>query len=240
MILIPVETIKKYTDLIGAINDDIIFEVNDSGMSVTSMDKSRVAMINADLKASAFGSLPDQPTKFAVDLTKFKRAINLGRAGDTVAISSDDELLSLKIGTNLSMNIRQIPIDRINTPKIPEIAYKSEFSVQASELNRIVRASDGVAPWIGFKVNHNGISIYTEGDVDSVDMSLDSEAIEFLEPSDEGYFSMIGLEYIQSITRVMSGNDEVRIKLAQDYPVTFKLDTGEIDATYIIAPRIDQ
>ena len=240
MILLPVETIKKYTDLIGAINDDIIFEVNDSGMSVTSMDKSRVAMINADLKASAFGSLPDQPTKFAVDLTKFKRAINLGRSGDTVAISSDDEQLSLKIGTNLSMNIRQIPIDRINTPKIPEIAYKSEFSVQASELNRIVRASDGVAPWIGFKVDHKGISIYTEGDTDSVDMSLDSENIEFLEPSDEGYFSMIGLEYIQPITRVMSGNDEVRIKLAQDYPVTFKLNTGEIDATYIIAPRIDQ
>ncbi len=240
-IMIPVETLKKYVDLIGAINDDIIFHVDNNGMKVISMDKSRVAMINAELDKDAFGSLPEQPYHFAVDLTKFKRAINLGRSGDIVTITLDDETLKLKIGTSLSMSIRLIAnSDRIGQPKIPTIDYKSEFGIQASELSRIVKATDGVAPAITFRVTHNEINLSAEGDTDSVSLSLDAENIEFLEPSEDGYYSTVGLEYLQAISRVMSGSDEVRIELAQDYPVTFKMDTDGIKAEYVIAPRIDQ
>jgi DNA polymerase III sliding clamp (beta) subunit (PCNA family) len=238
--IILVDVLRKYVDLIGAINDDIIFEVDGNGMSVTSVDKSRVAMINAKINPDAFGLLPDEPTKFAVDLVKFRRAINLGKKDDTVAITTEDGTLRLKIGTNLSMTIRQLPIDRINTPRIPDIAYKSEFGIQASELSRIVKATDGVAPALTFKITHKEITLSAEGDTDSVSMSMDNENIEFLEPSEEGYASTVGLEYLQAISKVMSGSDTVKIQLAQDYPVTFALDTGDIDATYVIAPRIDQ
>jgi proliferating cell nuclear antigen PCNA len=236
-LMVPVEKIRKFTDLIGSINDEVILNISDQGLNVVAVDKSSVAMITATLKPDAFGLLPSEPVKFAIDVPKFDKALRLAKAGDIITLTPSESELTIDIGKDMVMTNRLLNIDMNRIPKMPEIAYSSAFTVNASELQRIVRASDGIAPALTLSISHKGCELFSKGDTSSVSLTLDAESVDFTEGE---YFSTVGLEYINAITRVMAGSDSVYIELNQDYPVSFRLNTEDMDVKFLIAPRIDR
>lgn len=237
-IMIPVEKIRRFTDLISPITDEAIFNVSQEGISVSAVDKSTVAMIDTTLMSDAFGSLPDDSMMFAVDISKLSKAFRLANKEDIIILTPCDGLMKIDIGKSLSMEVRLLDANEIREPRMPDISYSSAFIIPVSELMRIIRASDGIGYTLTFKISHKGVNIYAEGDIESVNLTVDSESIEFVE--DGEYASTVGLDYIARITKALSSSDKVYVEMTQDHPIILKIDDDDIKTTYIIAPRIER
>lgn len=241
MIAIKQAILKRAIDHLAVIDDEVLVKITHEGLSTVMVDKAHVMMAFATLPKSAFFSYAPEPTSpesVALDVPKLASALALGKGDDMVIVNTDGTSMTLKIGSSLTRTMRLLDAEKVTAPRVPTLNLGATFSVEASHLQRIVKASKDVGHAVSITTSEDGVKISCESDMESVEMTLSLADLSYL-ATDGSYRSMYPQDMIAQLLKPISSSAILRVEMDKDYPIKISHDTDEMSISYVLAPRIE-
>lgn len=242
------DNIQESIGVLEAFADESRLYFFDDGLYGVVQDKANVAMSQIDLSDTAFTSYgadasDDESVLFGADLSRLDEVVGMASSGGTIHMTLPDRhSMSMESG-GLSYNLTGINTDTIRKePEIPDLEFDTDAAgVPADELSRAVKAADMVSDHVAFEADadEDTLHITAEGDTDNVSVELTDECESLdIESDTRGLFAV---GYLQNAIRAIPSDDAVRIGAKTDFPlqIDFTVAEGHGDATFIIAPRIE-
>lgn len=234
------DVLKSVIDSLSTLVDEAKFQIAPEGLQVLAVDAAHVAMIDLSLSKAAFKNFEADEMELGIDIDKLSDATRLAGAEDEVEFELEDEgRLRLEIG-NLTRRMSLVDTSGMTDPKIPDLELPARIKMPADELDRGIKAAEGISDHVALHATKDGFELSAEGDMDSVNLTLDKQTL--LEMTvDEEARSLFSLDYFSNMVKVAKSAGTVEVRLGNDYPVRLKFEfaNGEGEVTYLLAPRIE-
>jgi proliferating cell nuclear antigen len=235
------EVLKQIVDVVSTLVDEAKFNIDADGISLKAVDPAHVAMIELTLKKDAFDGYEGDECELGVDLEKLRDILKLAHSGDAVRLehNEDKNQLIIKIG-NVTRRMSLVDTAGMSDPKVPNIELPTTMIIRADELNYGIKASESVSDHIALVADEEFFEMCSEGDSDSVDFRLPKEKLQLLESKGK-VRSLFPLDYFSNMAKAISGNNEIKINLGNNYPVKIEFDIadGNGHVKYLLAPRVE-
>lgn len=234
------DVLKSVIDSLSTLVDEAKFQMAPEGIQVLAVDAAHVAMIDLSLTKAAFKNFEADEMELGLDIDKLSDAARLAGADDEVEFELEDEgLLRLEIG-NLTRRMTLVDTSGMTDPKIPDLDLPARIKMPADELERGIKAAEGISDHVSLRATKDEFELSAEGDMDSVNLTLDKKTLLELDV-DEEVRSLFSLDYFSNMVKVAKQAGTVELRLGSDYPVRLKFEfaNGEGNVTYLLAPRIE-
>ena len=238
---VKAEVLKAVIDAISTLVDEAKFHVSPDGLSLKAVDPAHVAMVDLNLKKSAFDEYKAQTMELGVDLDKLKEVLKLAGGEDEVVMDYDAEnhRLVLKIG-NIVRRMSLVDTQGMADPKVPKLDLPCHVTIAAAELEKGIKASEAVSDHVALIADKDSFELVAEGDTDTVNLKLDRSMLAELK-TNERVKSLFSLDYFTNMVKAAKGSQGVHLNLGTDYPVRLEFDIagGNGHVAYLLAPRIE-
>jgi proliferating cell nuclear antigen len=234
------DVLKSVIDSLSTLVDEAKFQIAPEGLQVLAVDAAHVAMVDLTLSKAAFKNFEADEMELGIDIDKLSDATRLASAEDEVEFVLEEEgLLRLEIG-NLTRRMSLVDTSGMTEPQIPDLDLPARIVMPADELDRGIKAAEGVSDHVALHATTEGFELSAEGDMDSVNLALDKKTLLELDVDEEAR-SLFSLDYFSNMVKVAKAAGTVEARLGNDYPVrmTFDYANGEGSVTYLLAPRIE-
>jgi len=116
------EIIKGIIDVTSPLVNEAKFNITAKGISIRAVDPAHVAMVDLELKITAFEEYKSDGMELGIDLNKLNSVMKLATAGDSVSLEYDEESnrLIIKIG-NLVRRMGLIDTAGMPDSKVPHL-----------------------------------------------------------------------------------------------------------------------
>jgi proliferating cell nuclear antigen len=235
------DILKGIIDVTSPLVNEAKFNLTSKGLSLRAVDPAHVAMVDLELKNSAFEEYKATDMELGIDLDKLSGIMKLASAGDMVILEYDEETnrLIVKIG-NLVRRMGLIDTAGMPDSKVPHLDLPAKAIVRAGELSKGVRASEAVSDHLALNIDKEYFELSAEGDTDTVDLKLPKEML--VELQSPGKFrSLFSIDYFSNMIKAVRSEDPITINLGNDNPIRVDFDIAEKNGhvTYLLAPRIE-
>lgn len=235
------DIIKGIIDVTSPLVNEAKFNITSKGISLKAVDPAHVAMVELDIKSTAFEEYKSDDMELGIDLDKLSGIMRLADSGDTVSLKYDEKSnrLIVTIG-NLVRRMGLIDTAGMPDSKVPDLDLPAKAIVTASELSKGVRASEAVSDHLALSVNKEAFELSAEGDTDTVNLKLPKDLL--VELSSPGKFkSLFSIDYFSNMIKPVKAGDPITIFLGNDNPIRVDFDIAEKKGhvTYLLAPRIE-
>ena len=238
---IKAETLKKMIDIVSPLVNEVKLNVTPNGISLRAVDPAHVAMVDLEIKASAFEEYKADEMEIGIDLDKLGSIMKLASSNDTVSLEFDEisNKLIVRIG-NLVRKIGLIDTTGMTEPKVPSLNLPAKITLKASELHQGVKASEAVSDHIALLATQDAFELFAEGDTDTVNLKLPRDLLIDLN-APEKCRSLFSIDYFSSMIKPVKGDEPLTIYLGNDNPVKLEFEFADKNAraTYLLAPRIE-
>ena len=238
---VKTETLKELISVLSTLVDEAKFNITEDGINVKAVDPAHVAMVDLDLKNTAFEEYKDSETELGVDINRLNDVLKLAKPADLITINHDEEKnrLILKV-ENITRRMSLVDTTGMSDPKVPNVPLPVKVVIKTSELGQGIKASESIADHISLSVTPEGFELSSEGETDSVNLKLTKDLLEKLECK-ESVKSLFSLDYFSNMIRSVSSSDKITMHLGTDYPVKleFEIAQGNGHVEYLLAPRIE-
>jgi len=235
------ETLKSLVYIVSTLVDEVKFSVKPEGMSLKAVDPAHVAMIDLEVSPGAFVSYSADETNLGLDMDKVKSVLKLAGPGNTITMEQDEEKgrLTFRVG-NITRRMNLVDTASMGDPHIPNLSPSGIVSIKVDQLQKGIRAAESISDHIALMADSEGFELSCEGDTDYASLRMEGSELESLKVSSK-VRSLYPLDYFSNIIRAIPAGTSVDVEIDNDYPVklAFKLADGEIDVTYLLAPRIE-
>lgn len=238
------DTLRDTLEPVAVLVDECRVHIDHDGIDITAVDPAHVGMVDISVDADRFDGFEAQEHTIGVPLQKLFDAISvLSTKSEYIYLRllDDGHLLELE-GNGLDMRISLVDPDSVTkTPDLPNVELPATITAEAKHFQKGARACDMVSNHIAVSAAEGDgarFQFAATGDTDRVDITLDeTHAIEF---SPSNAQSLFNIKYLKEMLNVAGADDEITLKLGDDFPLRVILNNGgNIDATYILAPRIE-
>jgi proliferating cell nuclear antigen len=235
------DIIKGIIEVTSPLVNEAKFNVTAKGLTLRAVDPAHVAMVDLELKSSAFEEYKADDMELGIDLDKLSGIMKLASAEDLVTLEYDEESnrLIVKIG-NLVRRMGLIDTAGMPDSKVPHLELPAKAIVKASELSKGVRASEAVSDHLALSIDKDSFELAAEGDTDTVNLKLPKSLL--VELHAPGKFkSLFSIDYFSNMIKPVRGEDTITINLGNDNPIRVDFDIAEKNGhvTYLLAPRIE-
>jgi proliferating cell nuclear antigen len=234
------EVLKGIIDVTSPLVSEVKFNINPKGISLRAVDPAHVAMINLEIDKKAFEEYKADDMELGIDMDKLAGIMRLSTSGDLVYLEYDEKAnrLIIKIG-NLERKMSLIDTAGMPDPKMPSLDLPAKAIINASEINRGVRASEAVSDHLAVIVNKENFELFAEGDTDTVNLKLPKDLLVEL-VAKGNYKSLFSIDYFSNMIKPLKGEEPVTIYLGNDNPVKVEFDIADKKGhvKYLLAPRI--
>ncbi len=235
------DIIKGIIEVTSPLVNEAKFNITAKGLSLRAVDPAHVAMVDLELKNSAFEEYKASDMELGIDLDKLSGIMKLASAGDLVTLEYDEEAnrLIVKIG-NLVRRMGLIDTAGMPDSKVPHLDLPAKAVVKAGELHKGVRASEAVSDHLSLNIDKDSFELFAEGDTDTVNLKLPRDML--LELQSPGKFrSLFSIDYFSNMIKPVRSEDPITINLGNDNPIRVDFDIAEKNGhvTYLLAPRIE-
>lgn len=238
---IKADILKKMIDIVSPLVNEVKINANPGGISLRAVDPAHVAMVDLDIKASAFEEYKADDTEIGIDLDKLASVMKLASSNDIVEMEMDEvsNRLIVKVG-NLVRKIGLIDTTGMTEPKVPNLNLPAKITVKASELLQGIKASESISDHIALSATEDAFELFAEGDTDTVNLKLSKDLLLDLN-APEKCRSLFSVEYLSSMVKPVRGDQPLTIYLGNDNPVKLEFEFADKNAraTYLLAPRIE-
>jgi len=240
--IIENDTISEALETVNVIVEECKIHVNEGGLQIRAVDPANVAMVDVTINAEAFESYEVDEGVLGVNLERLLDVIGMGDSESIVKFNLDEETRKLELTVdNVNYTLALIDPDSIREePDIPDLDLAAEVVLEASQLERGIKATDMVSDHITLGVDSSEEAFYmeAEGDTDDVDLKLDSDDVIDMSAGDAE--SLFSLEYLKDIKRAFPKGSTVHTNIGDDFPTKMHLtlQEGMVNVTYMLAPRI--
>ena len=235
------DLIKGIIDVTSPLVNEAKFNITSKGISLKAVDPAHVAMVELDIKSTAFEEYKSDDMELGIDLDKLSGIMRLADSGDTVSLKYDEKSnrLIVTIG-NLVRRMGLIDTAGMPDSKVPDLDLPAKAIITASELSKGVRASEAVSDHLALSVDKEAFELFAEGDTDTVNLKLPKDML--IELSSPGKFkSLFSIDYFSNMIKPVKAGDPITIFLGNDNPIRVDFDIAEKKGhvTYLLAPRIE-
>jgi proliferating cell nuclear antigen len=235
------DIIKGIIDVTSPLVNEAKFNITSKGISLKAVDPAHVAMVELDIKSTAFEEYKSDDMELGIDLDKLSGIMRLADSGDTVSLEYDEKSnrLIVTIG-NLVRRMGLIDTAGMPDSKVPDLDLPAKAIITASELSKGVRASEAVSDHLALSVDKEAFELFAEGDTDTVNLKLPKDML--IELSSPGKFkSLFSIDYFSNMIKPVKAGDPITIFLGNDNPIRVDFDIAEKKGhvTYLLAPRIE-
>ena len=235
------DIIKGIIDVTSPLVNEAKFNITSKGISIRAVDPAHVAMVDLELKSTAFEEYKSDDMELGIDLDKLNGIMKLANTGDSISLEYDEESnrLIVKIG-NLVRRMGLIDTAGMPDSKVPHLDLPAKVVVRASEISKGVRASEAVSDHLALSIDKDSFELFAEGDTDTVNLKLPKTLL--LELHSPGKFkSLFSIDYFSNMIKPVKSEDPIAINIGNDNPIRVDFDFAEKNGhvTYLLAPRIE-
>lgn len=235
------DIIKGIIDVTSPLVNEAKFNITSKGISLRAVDPAHVAMVDLEIKNTAFEEYKSEDMELGIDLDKLSGIMRLANSGDTVSLEYDEKSnrLIVKIG-NLVRKMGLIDTAGMPDSKVPNLDLPATAIVKAAELSKGVRASEAVSDHLALTVDKENFELYAEGDTDTVNLKLPKDLLVKLN-SPGKFKSLFSIDYFSNMIKPVKSEDPITISMGNDNPIRVDFDIAEQKGhvTYLLAPRIE-
>lgn len=243
------DTLSTALDAVGAIVDECVFAVDETGVSVEAMDPATVAMVSLDLEADAFDAFAvDTDRRLGVPLERLRDVVGIADAGQPIELALDPETRKLHVQVGeLAYTLGLIDPDAIRSPPDRvDLAdqYAASATLDGDSVTRAVDAAGMVADHLALGAATgaeagDALSVRADGDTDAVEIEFerdDCQALDAPEPVE----SLFSLQYLDSVTGATPGDRPVDLRFGDEAPieVAFDVADGAGRVAFVVSPRM--
>lgn len=233
--------LKEIIDVTSPLVNEAKFNITSKGISLRAVDPAHVAMVDLEIKSTAFEEYKSNEMELGIDLDKLSGIMRLASSGDIVSLEYDEKSnrLVVKIG-NLVRRMGLIDTAGMPDSKVPNLDLPAMAVVKASELSKGVRASEAVSDHLALSVDKDSFELFAEGDTDTVNLKLPKDLLVKLN-SPGKFKSLFSIDYFSNMIKPVRGEDSITISMGNDNPIRVDFDIAEKKGhvTYLLAPRIE-
>ena len=238
---VKAEIVKAIIDVTSHLVNEAKFNITPKGLSLRAVDPAHVAMVDLNLKASAFEEYKADEMELGIDLDKLGGILKLAGSGDSISLEYDENSnkLTIKIG-NLIRKMGVLDTAGMPDPKVPNLNLPARLTLKASELFQGVRASEAISDHVALTATTDAFELFAEGDTDTVNLKLPKDLLVDMEVP-EKCKSLFSIDYFGNMVKPVKGDEPVTIYLGNDNPIKMEFDFAEENGhvTYLLAPRIE-
>ncbi len=247
MIKVSFSKAKVFEDIVrmaSGLLEEATFTIDEDGMTMRSMDPSRVALLDLDIPKSAFEDFEvEGSSKLGVNMERFAKILRRGSSGDTLTLKQDAEDSLDIVFRGKATRSFKLPLRDIseNEQELPNINSTSSASIFAEVLMESVKDASLVGDNLTLEMVPGNLKAkaHGNGQETSTVVTEDDEALIELDVEEESK-STYGLSYLESMIKPMGKSDIIDIDLGSDMPLKIKYpieDEGRL--LFVLAPRIE-
>jgi len=235
------EILKEVLNVVATLVDEAKFNITDDAISLRAVDPAHVAMIDLNVKSSAFENYKASETELGIDISKMIDVLKLAKPNDVISINHDEDKnrLILKIA-NITRSMSLVDTTGMVEPKVPNLSLPVKVVISTDELTQGIKASESVSDHISLSATQDGFELASEGDTDAVNLKLSKDLLTELKCK-ENVKSLFSLDYFSNMIKSASSSEAVTMNLGTDFPVKIEFnianENGEVH--YLLAPRIE-
>jgi proliferating cell nuclear antigen len=240
---------KIFRDAITAIStlvDEGTFNINSDGIKLRSMDPSRVAMVDFEIKKTVFEKYTsDEDTKICFNLKELLKLLKRAGKDEIVEMFLDDNTKQFVIAIQgkykrtFRMPTLEASEEDVPTPKIE---FNAKVTLTTDGLRQSIEDISLVSDHIRMETDGKRVIMSAKGDImgANVELTKESDSLLFLEAKEISK-STFPLSYFSEIVKgANTTSDIVTLEFSTDMPI--RLDFKPIyngRLVYFLAPRIE-
>lgn len=238
--VVETDILKDAVSVATQIVDEAKLRFTGDGVSLRAVDAADAAMVELEISREVFESLAVQDAvEVAVDLEKLEEYVKTLPSGELVTVKVDAREMRLECSPfNYEMRLPDVSSVR-KEPTIPDIELTCRAVLPGAEFKNAVKACGLVSDAIRFTADSDGFCIEAKGDSDDLQITkTPSDLVEFA--VEEAPNSLFSKDYLIDMSKGCGGAEAVAIRVGTDLPMKLNFEMhGGIDATYVLAPRIE-
>lgn len=237
-IVISQPNLKGIIDAVSHLTQEVKLQILTDGLKIEAVDPASVAMVSLHASNGSFEYFKADPGEIALDLNKLS---SLTAGKDNVTMELEEETHKLKIAVGRAKYTMSLldPSSLHATPRIPSLDLPAAVAIPGEGFRDAVTSAAKVADHLVIEQHEDVFRLSAKGDIDAFEMPIPlTEMLSVRHGESRALFS---LDYLDDISKVAKGSDNVMIETGIDYPAKITFNIGEsINVQYLLAPRIEQ
>ncbi|KAH7818468.1 Proliferating cell nuclear antigen, PCNA [Monocercomonoides exilis] len=246
--------LKKIVDAVRELNETVSLDISASGISLQTMDSSRVSLVTLLLRADSFGGTfkCDRSMTLGVNLKALTKLLKTAGNEDQTTLRAEDDASTLiividspKEGKVSSFELKLLDLN-VEPLAVYDTDAKATVTMSSAEFSRICRDLGTIGDTVVIDAQKDGVSFSVTGDELSGNVTLrPSEAADDSESSvnlqiEEALQQSFALRFLNMFTKATPLSNTVILSLSPEQPfcVEYQIeDAGAIK--YFLAPKIE-
>ena len=245
---------KRLIDAVKEMVNEVVLDCTQDGIKMQAMDNSHVALVHFFLNSEkTFSSYRcNVPINIGINVVALQKILKLCNNEDILTLSKNEKEDSLTLlfespnGSKISQfSLSLLEIDQ-EILSIPDVEYKTYFSMSSQELLRIFRDFKDIADTITISsdcksgIKFSFCSDTTRGTIalshnNSMDDSSPPTVIKVIESTSASFSS----RYLMMFTKGSLMSPMVNLCLSNDLPLSIEYTFSEGTLKYFMAPKMD-
>lgn len=249
--IIQVEALETLFEAVNTLVGECKINLTDGGLEITAVDPANVAMVDAELGASAFEAYQAGGGVIGLNVDRVLDVLSVPDGEELAQLAYDPATRKLVIQAGgFEYTLALIDPESIRQePDIPDLGLEARLVIDGGQLDRALTAAGIATASSSHKSGHMRLQVdaeaavchvVAEGDTDDVDYTFDTgDAIDMtIGPAD----SMFSLEYWDDVAKPIDDDARVSIRIGEEMParMAYSAVGGRLHLDYMISPRVGQ
>lgn len=227
---------SKVIEIISELVTEVRIKINESGLSITSIDPANVSMVNFIMPKKSFSLFKSNEEVLGIDLDSFKKILKRVNPSSTLLLEKKDNYLNIQIQDKIkrSFNLGLIEIES-EEKEIPNLEFSSMVEVDSKDFSDSIEDCSIVSDACSFIILNDRFIIESKG--------LNSARSEFsgdeAKITAENCKSRYSLEYIKKFLKGAKLVEKIILKFANDHPLRMDIKNELMSLSFLLAPRVE-
>jgi len=237
-----VSLLRDSIDTISQLIGEGVFKLTKDGISLIATDRAMVAVVNFELKKSAFDEyICDEETSIGVNIESLLQILRRAKSTDKITLELADNKLKIEMkgeGTRkFSMPLLDISAGEI--PEVNQLEFQTNMKIKTSVLEEGINDADIVSDSIVFETDGKILTMKTEGDSSSVESIVENDN-GLIEISGSESRSRYALEYLKKMIKAGKISEIASLNFGKDFPLKMTFTKPDkVLMSFVLAPRVE-
>lgn len=218
--------------------------INHEGITLQTMDPSRVSLVQCQLSASEFNVFDcREPCQLGVSFVDLYKILKCANTSDQLRLTyNGGTILKLVFAgrTNAKFDLTLTNPEDTSSVSIPsDIAYTYTEEMQSSEFQRVVKSLLQFTSFVNITKNKDGLN-FVSGRDGTTGSHKGSFQVPSLVPVTQDYQESFNLKYLEHFTKCAALSDKMTLRLKSSIPLCVACNFGEESSIlFYLAPKLD-
>ncbi len=234
---------KQCVEAIVNLVDEGLFEVNEKGLHLRSMDPSQIAMVDFSMPRDAFTSFEGEAT-LSLNLVDFLKILARSRPGEQLSLSLEEKESKCMLEFSSPEGKRNIRLPLMelanSSPREPRISFDTSIKMRSGTFKEMLKDAGLLSSHVVLSADADKFLVDAKGDSGDLHIESGKDSPHFAELSSKATSrAMFPYEYLENIVKACPDDAMVEVFLKSDAPVRITYTVGQARLSYFLAPRVE-